>query len=76
VQYCVASAIDPASAEVRFVIVGSDEVLHHEASRGLEFLLALGDHRTPSVSTGAISVGFCRGAPELWIGDQAHCRTS
>jgi hypothetical protein len=46
VQYCVASAIDPASAETRFVIVGSDEVLHHEASRWLEFLLALG--RSPN----------------------------
>ena len=46
VQYCVASAIDPASAEIRFVIVGSDEVLHHEASRWLEFLLALG--RSPN----------------------------
>jgi site-specific recombinase XerD len=45
-QYSVESAIDPATAEYRFVVVGSDEVLHREASQWLDFLLALG--RSPN----------------------------
>lgn len=47
-QYSVAAAIDPATAEHRFVVVGSDEVLHHEASQWLDFLLALG--RSPNTA--------------------------
>jgi len=47
-QYSVAAAIDPATAEHRFVVVGSDEVLHHEASLWLDFLLALG--RSPNTA--------------------------
>ena len=45
-EYCVASAIDPTTAEHRFVVVGSDEVLHREASQWLDFLTAVG--RSPN----------------------------
>jgi site-specific recombinase XerD len=45
-RYCMASAIDPTTMATRFVVVGSDEVLHLEASRWLDFLLASG--RSPN----------------------------
>ena len=45
-QYTVASAIDPKTAETRFVVVGCDENLHIAASQWLDFLLALG--RSPN----------------------------
>jgi hypothetical protein len=35
-QYSIASAIDPTTAEHRFVVVGSDEVLHQEAFDGVK----------------------------------------
>jgi integrase/recombinase XerD len=44
--YTVESAIDPGSGERRFVVVGSDEVLHREASQWLDFLTAIG--RSPN----------------------------
>ncbi len=44
--YTVESAIDPRSGERRFVVVGSDEVLHREASLWLDFLTAIG--RSPN----------------------------
>ena len=47
-QYSIASAIDPTTAEHRFVVVGLDEVLHQEASQWLDFLLALG--RSPNTA--------------------------
>src|SRR6478672_12815557 len=47
-QYSIASAINPTTAEHRFVVVGSDEVLHQEASQWLDFLLALG--RSPNTA--------------------------
>ena len=45
-QYSVASAIDPATGEHRFVVVGSDEILHPEASQWLDFMAAIG--RSPN----------------------------
>jgi len=45
-QYSVASAIDPATATLRLVVVGSDELLHPEATKWLDFMVALG--RSPN----------------------------
>lgn len=42
----VAEAVDPATMQPRWVVVGSDGVLHREASQWLDFLMAAG--RSPN----------------------------